>query len=55
MMSSSSGSGRSQLFNAATDPVVVGLGRLLVGVGALLALGVAMTVAWLFLSGFGAI
>jgi hypothetical protein len=54
-MSSSSGSGRSELFNGATDPVVVGLGRLLIGVGALLALGVAMTVAWLFLNGFGGI
>jgi hypothetical protein len=55
MMSSSSGSDRSQLFSASTDPVVVGLGRLLIGVGALVALGVAMTVAWLFLGGFGGI
>lgn len=49
MMSTSSGSGRPQLVYASTDPVVVGLGRLLVTVGAflVLALVVGMAIGWL--------
>ena len=40
---------RTHLFDGATDPVVVGLGRILVGVGALTLSG-ALTLGWLILS-----
>lgn len=43
---SGSGPGRPQLVKVSTDPVVVGLGRLLVTVG-LIALAGAVTIAWL--------
>ena len=36
-------------FDAATDPVVVGLGRVLVGVGLLAVTGI-VTLAWVILS-----
>lgn len=46
MFVTSSGSSRSRIVQAATDPVVVGLGRLLVGVGIVTLAGV-LAVAWL--------
>jgi hypothetical protein len=45
---SGSGPGRPQLGDVSTDPVVVGLGRLLVAVG-LLGLAAVGTIAWLIL------
>ena len=42
-------SGRGHLFDGATDPVVVGLGRILVAVGAL-ALSGMLTLGWLIVS-----
>lgn len=53
MMTTSTGSGRPQLVYASTDPVVVGLGRLLIGVGVLTLAGMLM-LAWLILRGIGA-
>lgn len=42
-------SSRSHLFDARTDPVVVGLGRILIGVGAVAATGM-LVLAWLIMS-----
>jgi hypothetical protein len=53
MAVSGSGTGRSRLVEDSTDPVVVGLGRLLVGVGVLALLGTLMAALWI-LSGCGA-
>jgi len=53
MFSSRSDPGPSPRAHASTDPVVVGLGRLLVGIG-LLALAGLITVAGLILFGCGA-
>ena len=39
----------SHLFDGTTDPVVVGLGRILVGVGALTLSGI-LSLGWLILS-----
>ena len=52
MATSSSSRGRSQRASASTDPVVVGLGRLLIWVGVLVLLGTLMA-AWWILSGCG--
>ena len=54
MVTTSRGQGRSQLAKAFTDPVVVGLGRLLMGIG-LVALAGLLTLAWLILCGFRAL
>ena len=45
-------SSRTHLFDGATDPVVVGLGRILVGVGALALTGM-LALGWLILSYLG--
>ncbi len=55
MVFSDSGPGRSQLAHTSTDPVVVGLGRLLIGVGVLTLVAGLLTVVWLILCGCGAI
>ncbi len=47
-MQDHSATGRSRLDQGSTDPVVVGLGRLLVGLGALV-LFLALSVGWLLL------
>jgi hypothetical protein len=53
MVTTSPGPGRRQLVNTSTDPVVVGLGRLLMGVGVVALAGI-LTLAWLLIRGFGA-
>lgn len=53
---SGSGPGRSQLVNASSDPVVVGLGRLLVLIGAVALAGMlAVALVLLALRIFGAV
>ena len=59
MATTSAGSGRPRLVKASTDPVVVGLGRLLMGLGALALVGIltllAMFLLWVVLLVCGAL
>lgn len=51
-MSQETISAGTHLFDGATDPVVVGLGRILIGVGALALTGV-LAFGWLLLTRLG--
>ena len=54
MVTTNAGPGRPHLVNASTDPVVVGLGRLLVGMGVVALAGI-LTLLWILFTGFRAI
>ena len=54
MATTNAGPGRPHLVHASTDPVVVGLGRLLIGLG-IAALAGILTLLWILFCGFRAI
>ena len=54
MVTTRNGPGRPHQVNASTDPVVVGLGRLLIGLGVAALAGI-LTLLWILLTGFRAI